>query len=89
MNPYIIPISVGFSVSVQCDFMPAMLRERARAALNSKFPVEFPLLGNIPIVVPCMGVSQNYGYLVGGPYSKDYSIFWGLYWVPLFGETTI
>ena len=29
-----------------------------------------------------MGVSQNHGYLFGGPNNKDYSFF-GLYWGPL------
>ena len=34
-----------------------------------------------------MGVSQKQGYLLGGPYKKDYSI-WGPIGVPLFQETT-
>ena len=33
-----------------------------------------------------MGVSQNYGYLVGGPYHKDYSIFGCIYGSPYFGK---
>ena len=27
-----------------------------------------------------MGVSQNYGYHLGGPHNNDYGIFGGLYW---------
>ena len=33
-----------------------------------------------------MGVSQNYGYLVGGPYNKDYSILGSILGYPDFGK---
>ena len=36
-----------------------------------------------------MGVSQNYGYLFGGPNNKDYSILGSILGFPLFWETTI
>ena len=35
-----------------------------------------------------MGVSQNHGYIFGGPHNKDYNIL-GFIWGPLFWETTI
>ena len=35
-----------------------------------------------------MGVSQNYGYLIGGPHNKDCSILGSILGVPLFWETT-
>ena len=33
-----------------------------------------------------MGVSQNYGYLFGGPNNKDYSIFGSILGSPYFGK---
>ena len=33
-----------------------------------------------------MGVSQNYGYLFGGPHNEDYSIFWSILGFPILGK---
>ena len=35
-----------------------------------------------------MGVSQNYGYLFGGPHNKDYSIFGSMLGFPYFGKVS-
>ena len=36
--------------------------------------------------IPYMGVSQNQGYLIGGPHSKDYSILGSIFGSPYFGK---
>ena len=33
-----------------------------------------------------MGVSQNYGYLIGGPHNKDHSILGSILGAPYFGK---
>ena len=33
-----------------------------------------------------MGISQNYGYLFGGPHNKDYSILGSILGPPYFGK---
>ena len=40
------------------------------------------------LVLRQFGVSQKQGYLFGGgPYNRDYSIYWGLFWgLPVLGN---
>ena len=44
--------------------------------------------GILSLLREYLGVSQNYGYLLGGPHNKDYRILVYI-GVPLFWETTI
>ena len=37
-------------------------------------------------IMKYMGVSQNWGYLFGGPYNKDYSILGSILGSPYFGK---
>ena len=62
----------------KCPFAHAC-RHDANAAASCGVGSKYRSLG-------ILGVSQNYGYLFGGPYNKDYSILESILGYPNFGK---
>ena len=77
----LVSLSLSLSFSISACLRPAGQDRNPKPFWAS--PRRLPKRGD-----PNMGVSQNQGYRFGG--SLVYGlIFWDLYWVPLFWESTV